>query len=64
MEVGNIAIEAMIADIPYPLRVTSPEAGSTLTTGDHPVDTFEIELINWSEQRLGTDEADGSWDTA
>jgi hypothetical protein len=42
-----------------PGRVTLPVSGTALPTGDHQMETPDVEFVDRPEQGFGADEADG-----
>jgi hypothetical protein len=57
VEVRNVVSEAAVAGVPHPLGIAGPKTGPTFAARDQPVDTFKVELIHWTQERLSADEA-------
>jgi hypothetical protein len=64
VEVGDAGRDAAVPDVTNPGRVAPTMPSPAFPTGDHPVETLEVEFVDWPEQRLGADEADGGRDPA
>ena len=45
-------LTALFTNVPDPCRVHAPGTGARLPTDDDPIDTCEVHLVNWTDQRF------------
>jgi hypothetical protein len=50
VELGNSCGNAAVPDVTSPLGVTATMSDPTFTTGDHPMETIEVEFVYLLEE--------------
>ena len=56
---GDVTCKTLVADFTNPLDLDRPRTRTAFASDDDPVDSFQVQTSNWTNQRFNGKEPDG-----